>query len=47
MNEVDILEGRQPPTLELEGLLKQFPIEWDQQLATSATLPIAMSSSAT
>ena len=30
-----ILEGRQPPTLELEGLLKQFPIEWDQQLATS------------
>jgi hypothetical protein len=27
-----ILEGRQPPTLELEGLLKQFPIEWDQQL---------------
>jgi hypothetical protein len=30
-----ILEGRQPPTLELEGLLKQFPIEWDQQLETS------------
>jgi hypothetical protein len=30
-----ILEGRQPPTLELEGLLKQFPIEWDQQLKTS------------
>jgi hypothetical protein len=30
-----ILEGRQRPTLELEGLLKQFPIEWDQQLETS------------
>jgi hypothetical protein len=29
-----ILEGRQQLTLELEGLLKQFPIEWDQQLAT-------------
>jgi hypothetical protein len=29
-----ILEGRQPPTLELEGLLKQFPVEWDQQLET-------------
>lgn len=29
-----ILEGRQPPTLELEGLLKQFPIEWDKQLGT-------------
>jgi hypothetical protein len=30
-----ILEGRQPPALELEDLLKQFPIEWDQQLKTS------------
>jgi hypothetical protein len=29
-----ILEGRQPPTLELEGLLKQFPIDWDQQLGS-------------
>jgi hypothetical protein len=29
-----ILEGRQPSTLELEGLLKQFPSEWDQQLET-------------
>jgi hypothetical protein len=29
-----ILEGRQPPALELEGLLKQFPIEWDRQLET-------------
>jgi hypothetical protein len=27
-----ILEGRQPPTLELDDLLKQFPIDWDQQL---------------
>jgi hypothetical protein len=26
-----ILEGRQPVTLELDDLLKQFPIEWDQQ----------------
>jgi hypothetical protein len=26
-----ILEGLQPATLELDGLLKQFPIEWDQQ----------------
>jgi hypothetical protein len=29
-----ILEGRQPLTLELDDLLKQFPIEWNQQLAT-------------
>jgi hypothetical protein len=27
-----ILEGRQPATLELHDLLKQFPIDWDQQL---------------
>ena len=27
-----ILEGRQPPTLELDDLLKQFPVEWDRQL---------------
>ena len=27
-----ILEGRQPATLELDDLLKQFPIEWDNQL---------------
>jgi hypothetical protein len=27
-----ILEGRQPATLELDDLLKQFPIDWDQQL---------------
>ena len=27
-----ILEGRQPPTLELDGLLKQFPVEWDKQI---------------
>jgi hypothetical protein len=27
-----ILEGRQPATLDLEGLLKQFPIAWDQQI---------------
>ena len=26
-----ILEGRQPPTLELDSLLKQFPVAWDQQ----------------
>lgn len=26
-----ILEGRQPGTIELDDLLKQFPIEWDQQ----------------
>jgi hypothetical protein len=26
-----ILEGHQPATLELEDLLKQFPMEWDQQ----------------
>jgi hypothetical protein len=29
-----ILAGHQPPTLELDNLLKQFPIEWDQQLET-------------
>ena len=27
-----ILEGRQPATLELDNLLTQFPIDWDQQL---------------
>jgi hypothetical protein len=27
-----ILEGRQPPTLELDGLLARFPVEWDKQL---------------
>jgi hypothetical protein len=27
-----ILEGRQPATLELDDLLTQFPIDWDQQL---------------
>jgi hypothetical protein len=29
-----ILEGRQPASLDLEGLLRQFPVEWDQQLET-------------
>ena len=29
-----ILEGRQPATLELDDLLQQFPIEWDQQLGS-------------
>jgi hypothetical protein len=29
-----ILEGRQPATLELDGLLERFPIEWDKQLET-------------
>jgi hypothetical protein len=29
-----ILEGRQPPTLELDGLLARFPVEWDKQLET-------------
>jgi hypothetical protein len=29
-----ILEGRQPATLELDDLLKQFPVAWDQQLET-------------
>ena len=29
-----ILEGRQPPALELDGLLERFPIEWDKQLET-------------
>jgi hypothetical protein len=27
-----ILEGRQPAALELDDLLKQFPIEWDDQV---------------
>jgi hypothetical protein len=27
-----ILEGRQPATLQLDDLLKQFPIEWDNRL---------------
>ena len=27
-----ILEGRQPATLELDNLLTQFPIDWDEQL---------------
>ena len=29
-----ILEGLQPATLELDGLLKQIPVEWDKQLKT-------------
>ena len=29
-----ILEGKQPASLELDDLLKQFPVEWDKQLAT-------------
>jgi hypothetical protein len=29
-----ILEGRQPANLELDDLLKQFPIEWDRQLGS-------------
>jgi hypothetical protein len=29
-----IVEGKQPVTLELDGLLKHFPIEWDKQLET-------------
>jgi hypothetical protein len=31
-----IIEGRQPPALELDDLLKQFPIEWDEQLGKLA-----------
>jgi hypothetical protein len=30
----NILEGRQPATLELGDLLKQFPVEWDRQLGS-------------
>jgi hypothetical protein len=29
-----ILEGRQPATLDLDDLLTQFPVAWDQQLET-------------
>ena len=29
-----ILEGRQPATLELDDLMKQFPVEWDRQLGS-------------
>src|SRR6266851_7710885 len=29
-----ILEGRQPTTLELDDLMKQFPVEWDRQLGS-------------
>jgi hypothetical protein len=29
-----ILEGLQPTNLELDDLLKQFPVAWDQQLET-------------
>ena len=29
-----ILEGKQPIALELDGLLKQFTVEWDKQLET-------------
>jgi hypothetical protein len=28
-----ILEGKQPQTLELQDLLKQVPVEWDNQLS--------------
>lgn len=37
-----ILEGRQPAALELDDLLKQFPIEWGEQLGKLARVsPIA------
>ena len=29
-----ILEGTQPATLELDDLLKPFPIEWDKQIGS-------------
>ena len=29
-----MLEGRQPANLELDDLLQQFPMDWDQQLET-------------
>ena len=29
-----ILEGRQPAALELDDLLRQFPVEWDRQLGS-------------
>jgi len=29
-----ILEGRQPATLELDDLFRQFPVEWDRQLGS-------------
>ena len=29
-----VLEGKQPAALELDDLLKQFPIEWDRQLGS-------------
>ena len=29
-----ILEGKQPASLELDDLLKQFPVQWDKQPAT-------------
>jgi hypothetical protein len=29
-----ILEGKQPATLQLDELLKQFPIDWDRQLGS-------------
>jgi hypothetical protein len=29
-----IFEGLQPANLELDDLLKQFPVAWDQQLET-------------
>lgn len=34
-----ILEGRQPLTLELDDLLKQFTVEWDRQLETLTDCP--------
>ena len=38
----DILEGKQPASLELECLLRKFPVEWSEQLealSTSKSLP--------
>ena len=29
-----ILDGQQPANLELDDLLKQFPVEWDRQLGS-------------
>ena len=29
-----ILEGKQPATLELDDLMRLFPVEWDKQVET-------------
>jgi hypothetical protein len=41
-----ILEGRQPETMTLPGLIEPFPVEWGRQRWTTAHCPTAIRSNA-